>query len=104
MPRALASSTLPVRLARVVHRKSSPVTLFHRQFAASARRLEDEKPQHSFKTQLFDSTHQRLKRERAEHDRFSHQQQMSPGGRYAALMFGMQLNRLTATSATCVLI
>lgn len=93
MARPLTSNVLPVRLAlRAAQRRSTPVTVLQqRQFGVSPRHLEDEKPQHSFKTQLFESTHQRLKRERAEHERFSQQQPISPGGRYASLMFGMHL-------------
>lgn len=95
MVRALASTVLTTRLARVAPRGPRLVTVLQqRQFGASPRYLEDAKPQNSFKTQLFESTHQRLKRERAEHDRFSQQQPPSPGGRYAALMFGMLPGRL----------
>lgn len=48
----------------------------------------DEKPQ-SFKHQLYESTQQRLKRERAEQERYSQFQSQSQGSRNAALMFGM---------------
>ena len=92
MVRALASNALTVRLARLAPRRPSPVpVLLQRQFGAGCRYLEDPKPQNSFKTQLFESTHQRLKRERAEHERYSQHQPQSPSGRYAALMFGMPL-------------
>lgn len=63
---------------------SSP---FHRQLS-STRQLREE-PRPSFKGQLYESTQQRLKRERAEQERFSQYQTQSPGSRYAALMFGM---------------
>ncbi|KAN0075008.1 hypothetical protein V8E54_007619 [Elaphomyces granulatus] len=45
----------------------------------------------SFKGQLYESTQQRLKRERAERERFSGHQAQSPGGRYAALTFALAL-------------
>ena len=59
-----------------------------RLFSVSAVHL-NEKPQQSFKGQLYESTQQRLKRERAEQERFAQYQTQSPGGRYAAMMFGM---------------
>jgi len=59
-------------------------------FRATARSSASDKSQ-SFKNQLYESTQQRLKRERAEQERFSQYQTQSPGGRYAALMFGMRL-------------
>ncbi|XHG09157.1 hypothetical protein AWENTII_012237 [Aspergillus wentii] len=59
----------------------------NRQFGVSIQCLADERS-HSFKNQLYESTQQRLKRERAEQERFSQYQTQSPGGRYAALMFG----------------
>lgn len=101
MVRALASTVLTARLARVAPRGPRLVTVLQqRQFGASPRYLEDAKPQNSFKTQLFESTHQRLKRERAEHDRFSQQQPPSPGGRYTALMFGMLPGNTPPSSGT----
>jgi D-lactate dehydrogenase (cytochrome) len=62
-----------------------------RLFAASARcrANEKEKQQASFKSQLYESTQQRLKRERAEQERYAQYQTQSSGGRYAAMMFGM---------------
>jgi D-lactate dehydrogenase (cytochrome) len=51
-------------------------------------RQKDSEPP-SFKGQLYESTQQRLKRERAEQERFSGHQTQSPGGRYAAVTFGM---------------
>lgn len=50
----------------------------------------DEKPQ-PFKNQLYESTQQRLRRERAEQERYAQYQTQSQSGRYAALMFGMTL-------------
>ncbi len=55
----------------------------------------DEKPQ-PFKNQLYESTQQRLRRERAEQERYAQYQTQSQGGRYAALMFGMALTSSSA--------
>lgn len=89
----LRRSSLPLRVALRAHRSkpsSSPlhVTNQRGQFGTSSKQAEDAKPQ-SFKSQLYESTQQRLKRERAEQERFSQFQTQSPGGRYAALTFGM---------------
>lgn len=67
-----------------------PVSALSQQrlFGASARCLANDK-QASFKSQLYESTQQRLKRERAEQERYAQYQPQSAGGRYAALMFGM---------------
>ncbi|KAL1963254.1 hypothetical protein VTN77DRAFT_8579 [Rasamsonia byssochlamydoides] len=48
--------------------------------------LREEKRQ-SFKGQLYESTQQRIRRERAEQERFSQYQTQSSGARYAGLMF-----------------
>ncbi|KAL4972701.1 hypothetical protein BDW66DRAFT_116235 [Aspergillus desertorum] len=48
----------------------------------------DEKPQ-SFKNQLYESTQQRLRRERAVQERYAQYQTQSQGGRYAAMMFAL---------------
>ncbi|KAJ5698241.1 D-lactate dehydrogenase [Penicillium macrosclerotiorum] len=61
----------------------------HGLFAASVRCYANEKQQQSFKSQLYESTQQRLKRERAEQERFSEYQNQSSGGRYAAMMFAL---------------
>lgn len=68
------------------------ITVRQRQFGALPRQYADDKG-HSFKNQLYESTQQRLKRERAEQERFSQYQTQSPGGRYAAMMFGTQIPR-----------
>jgi D-lactate dehydrogenase (cytochrome) len=70
--------------------RSRPISALsqRRLFGASARCLANEK-QASFKSQLYESTQQRLKRERAEQERFAQYQPQSAGGRYAALMFGV---------------
>ena len=67
-------------------------SLQQRQFGTSPQHHADDKG-HSFKNQLYESTQQRLKRERAEQERFSQYQTQSPGGRYAAMMFGTQIPR-----------
>jgi D-lactate dehydrogenase (cytochrome) len=54
-----------------------------RAFRVSLQRKEQEKQ--SFKGQLYESTQQRLKRERAEQERFSRSQRDPPGLRYAAI-------------------
>lgn len=72
--------------------RARPVIPQQRLFGASARCSANDKQsqQPSFKSQLYESTQQRLKRERAEQERFAqYQQTQSPGGRYAAMMFGM---------------
>lgn len=70
--------------------RSRPLSALSQQrlFGASARCLANEK-QASFKSQLYESTQQRLKRERAEQERFAQYQPQSAGGRYAALVFGV---------------
>ncbi|PYH88734.1 FAD-binding domain-containing protein [Aspergillus ellipticus CBS 707.79] len=66
-----------------------PITVpLKRGFCISAQRRADDKPQ-PFKHQLYESTQQRLKRERAEQKRFSQHQTQSQGGRYAAIMFAL---------------
>ncbi|KAJ9194241.1 CAZyme family AA7 [Paecilomyces variotii] len=62
-----------------IHQNSNIV----RQFSASTCYRKEEKP--SFKGQLYESTHQRLLRERAEQERFAQYQARSPGPRYVAL-------------------
>lgn len=91
----LRPSALPLR---AVLRAARPRPIYiqfanqQRLFGASVRRQADDKS-HSFKNQLYESTQQRLKRERAEQERFAQYQTQSPGGRYAAMMFGMQISR-----------
>lgn len=86
-----AMATTPALRAALRSIRSRPVTGFSQQrlFVASARRQANERQQQSFKSQLYESTQQRLKRERAEQERFARYQTQSPGGRYAALVFGM---------------
>ncbi|KAJ5731027.1 uncharacterized protein N7483_005535 [Penicillium malachiteum] len=68
--------------------RSSPARpLQQRFFGASARYYANEKA--SFKSQLYESTQQRLQRERAEQERFAQFQTQSSGGRYAALVFAL---------------
>ncbi|RAH71231.1 FAD-binding oxidoreductase [Aspergillus aculeatinus CBS 121060] len=68
--------------------KLAPVELQRRVFCKSTRYASEEKSQ-SFKHQLYESTQQRLKRERAEQERYSEYQTQSQGGRYAAMMFAL---------------
>ena len=65
-----------------IHQNSNIV----KQFSASTCYRKEEKP--SFKGQLYESTHQRLLRERAEQERFAQYQARSPGPRYVALTVG----------------
>lgn len=58
-----------------------------RAFGSSPRCRDKGSKDQSFKGQLYESTQQRLKRERAEQARFSSHQRESPGGRYAAITF-----------------
>ncbi|KAJ5532100.1 hypothetical protein N7513_001518 [Penicillium frequentans] len=64
-------------------------TLPQQRFFGVSARYQAEKPQASFKSQLYESTQARLKRERAEQERFAQYQTQSPGGRYAALLFAL---------------
>ncbi|GAB1205677.1 hypothetical protein APSETT445_004356 [Aspergillus pseudonomiae] len=70
-----------------------------RHYRASARNYEDGRPQ-SFKNQLYESTQQRLKRERAEQERYAQYQTQSQGGRYIALTFGTLKPPSLPTSST----
>ncbi|KAJ5175511.1 D-lactate dehydrogenase [Penicillium canariense] len=73
---------------RTVQSRPSPGLTHQRLFAAAARCRTNDKQQ-SFKSQLYESTQQRLKRERAEQERFAQYQTQSSGGRYAAMMFAL---------------
>ncbi|KAF7622583.1 D-lactate dehydrogenase [Aspergillus flavus] len=59
-----------------------------RHYRVSARNCANGRPQ-SFKNQLYESTQQRLKRERAEQERYAQYQTQSQGGRYTALTFAL---------------
>ncbi|KAJ5807521.1 Vanillyl-alcohol oxidase C-terminal subdomain 2 [Penicillium robsamsonii] len=63
-----------------------PAPRLVRHFAASAKQAKENA---SFKSQLYESTQQRLKRERAEQEKFAQYQTQSPGGRSAALVFAL---------------
>ncbi|PWY66858.1 hypothetical protein BO70DRAFT_433034 [Aspergillus heteromorphus CBS 117.55] len=80
-------SALHQRMGCRFRRPPPPIPL-KRGFCASVQLYGDEKPQ-PFKHQLYESTQQRLKRERAEQKRYSQYQTQSQGGRYAALMFAL---------------
>ncbi|KAL4784483.1 hypothetical protein BJX76DRAFT_217316 [Aspergillus varians] len=78
-------------ILRALQQPSSRTPLLHqrRGFQISRpSRSVDEKTQ-PFKNQLYESTQQRLKRERAEQERYAQYQTQSQGGRYAALMFAL---------------
>ncbi|KAJ5413381.1 hypothetical protein PENPOL_c012G10809 [Penicillium polonicum] len=70
--------------ARSLRTRPSPRLL--RQFASSAKQAKENQ---SFKSQLYESTQQRLKRERAEQEKFAQYQTQSPAGRSAALVFAL---------------
>lgn len=78
----------PTVLALRALRPASVVRPQLRRFGLSVSCLND-KPQQSFKAQLYESTQQRLKRERSEQERFARYQTRSPGGRYVAMIFGI---------------
>ncbi|KAL3494259.1 hypothetical protein BJX62DRAFT_198225 [Aspergillus germanicus] len=69
-------------------RAQTPLLQQRRAFQLSNRQFAEEKPQ-PFKNQLYESTQQRLKRERAEQERYAQYQTQSQGGRYAAMMFAL---------------
>lgn len=95
----MARTNAPALRGALRNLRARPLTLpQQRLFSASSRYLATDKDkqsqQPSFKSQLYESTQQRLKRERAEQERFAqYQQTQSPGGRYAALMFGTSSSR-----------
>lgn len=68
--------------------RARPALVPHRSFGVTARCLAEKPHQHSFKSQLYESTQQRLKRERAEQERFSRYQTQSTGGQYLTVIFG----------------
>ncbi|KAF9244347.1 CAZyme family AA7 [Penicillium roqueforti] len=70
--------------ARSLRTRPSPRLVRH--FAASAKQAKENQ---SFKSQLYESTQQRLKRERAEQEKFAQYQTQSPAGRSAALIFAL---------------
>ena len=65
----------------------------------SSRPLSEEKK--DFKGQLFESTTQRLQRERAEQRRFAKERGEHSGGRNTAITFGMRFLQTGATTADC---
>lgn len=82
--------TLRALQPRICYHPTVPrlLTQQQRHYRASAPSFDDRRPQ-SFKNQLYESTQQRLKRERAEQERYAQFQTQSQGGRYAALMFAL---------------
>ncbi|KAJ5376352.1 hypothetical protein N7509_013238 [Penicillium cosmopolitanum] len=91
----MARTNTPALRGVLRNLRARPLTFpQQRLFGASSRCLANDKDkqsqQPSFKSQLYESTQQRLKRERAEQERFAqYQQTQSPGSRYAALMFAL---------------
>ncbi|KAJ5876118.1 Vanillyl-alcohol oxidase C-terminal subdomain 2 [Penicillium soppii] len=73
-------------LALVRNLRTRSVPIRTRQFSASATKPKENQ---SFKSQLYESTQQRLKRERAEQEKFAQLQTQSPAGRSAALVFAL---------------
>jgi len=68
-------------LSRYVFQRARPA---HRRSYVSA-----QEEGRSFKGQLYESTAQRLQRERAEQARFAKQRELGSGGKSASLLFGM---------------
>ncbi|KAL4770933.1 hypothetical protein BDW60DRAFT_70261 [Aspergillus nidulans var. acristatus] len=77
-------------ILRVSQQPSRMHLLHQRRNIQNSRQYQyaDEKPQ-PFKNQLYESTQQRLRRERAEQERYAQYQTQSQGGRYAAMMFAL---------------
>lgn len=61
---------------------------FSRGFSAARPRLDEKRP--SFMSQLYESTQQRIQRERAEQERYSQYQTRSMGSRFMGTLFGMK--------------
>lgn len=74
------------RSTTITPQQIAPTPLHRRHLSSTLQRREE--PKASFKGQLYESTQQRLKRERAEQERYSQYQTQSPGSRYAGLIFG----------------
>lgn len=90
-PNAMRPFRLILRALQQPSGSRPPLLYQQRGFHFSRKyRYADDKPQ-PFKNQLYESTQQRLKRERAEQERYAQYQTQSLGGRYAALMFGIAL-------------
>lgn len=80
----------PVRTvqARIADNDRLPLR-FARGFSAARPRLDDKRQ--SFMSQLYESTQQRIQRERAEQERYSQYQTRSMGSRFMGTLFGMKL-------------
>ncbi|KAI9840671.1 MAG: hypothetical protein M1830_007921, partial [Pleopsidium flavum] len=78
----LRSAGRPSRPQRCFQHACSPLLQQRRNFQCSAPVREEER---SFKGQLYESTSQRLQRERAEQARFARERGESSGGRNAAI-------------------
>ncbi|CBF82616.1 FAD-binding oxidoreductase [Aspergillus nidulans FGSC A4] len=86
----LTSMRLFRPILRVSQQPSRTHLLLQRRNIQTSRQYHyaDEKPQ-PFKNQLYESTQQRLRRERAEQERYAQYQTQSQGGRYAAMVFAL---------------
>ncbi|KAK2736272.1 D-lactate ferricytochrome c oxidoreductase [Myotisia sp. PD_48] len=79
------SSARPSARSPVTSSITSSKNSSRRSFTASTQCRDAEKKSSSFKGQLYESTQQRLVRERAELDRYAQMQKESPSIRYAAM-------------------
>ena len=73
--------------------RARPAGLPQQRLLSVSARCHANDKQTSFKSQLYESTQQRLQRERAEQERYAQYQTQSPGGRYAAMVFGMHARK-----------
>lgn len=80
---------------RSLRARPAPSRLLQRQLTSTGYPAKENQ---SFKSQLYESTQQRLKRERAEQEKFAQYQTQSPAGRSAALAFGMFCGDISAFS------
>ena len=93
----LSRHLLPSSALRCSSRQGSALTAQSRQ-----RRYQSTKAASSpdFKGQLYQSTHQRLERERAEQRKFAAERGESTQGRNAALTFGPSLREMPYTTCS----
>lgn len=81
----LRSSARPSTSGKQLRQACSPLLRQRRTFRTTVPFKQEER---SFKGQLYESTSQRLQRERAEQARFAKERGESKGGRNAAITFG----------------
>lgn len=82
---ALRAAARGPRLNQNCSSTVSSICKHKRHFRNTAFRRGEEKPERSFRGQLYESTQQRVERERAEIDRFTEMQRESPTLKYTAL-------------------